>query len=73
MFVLMVYILFVNLSVFGVLGMDKGVVFIVMVLVLVLGCLLMGLVVKYLIVIVLGLGVNVFFIYFVVIGMGIKW
>lgn len=72
-FILMLYIFFVNLNVFGVVKMDIGVVFIVIVLVFVLGCFLMGIFVCYLIVMVLVFGINVFFVYFVVIGMGISW
>ena len=72
-FVSMAYILFVNPSVLGASGMDKGAVFTATALASALGCLLMGLVAKYPIAIAPGLGVNAFFTYSVVIGMGIKW
>jgi adenine/guanine/hypoxanthine permease len=72
-FVSMAYILFVNPSVLGASGMDKGAVFTATALASALRCLLMGLVAKYPIAIAPGLGVNAFFTYSVVIGMGIKW
>ncbi|AYG36625.1 NCS2 family permease [Lactiplantibacillus pentosus] len=72
-FVSMAYILFVNPSVLGASGMDKGAVFTATALASALGCLLMGLVAKYPIAIAPGLGVNAFFTYSVVIGMGVKW
>ncbi|MFC6181136.1 NCS2 family permease [Lactiplantibacillus daowaiensis] len=72
-FVSMAYILFVNPSVLGASGMDAGAVFTATALASALGCLLMGIVAKYPIAIAPGLGVNAFFTYSVVIGMGIKW
>jgi len=72
-FVSMAYILFVNPSVLGASGMSQGAVFTATALASALGCLLMGLVAKYPIAIAPGLGVNAFFTYSVVIGMGVKW
>ncbi|MFC6294450.1 NCS2 family permease [Lactiplantibacillus daoliensis] len=72
-FVSMAYILFVNPSVLGASGMSRGAVFTATALASALGCLLMGLVAKYPIAIAPGLGVNAFFTYSVVIGMGVKW
>ncbi|VDG17851.1 NCS2 family permease [Lactiplantibacillus mudanjiangensis] len=72
-FVSMAYILFVNPSVLGASGMNAGAVFTATALASALGCLLMGLVAKYPIAIAPGLGVNAFFTYSVVIGMGVKW
>lgn len=48
-------------------------VFVVICIVVVIGCFIMGLWVNYLLVFVLGMGLNVFFIYGVVLGMGYIW
>ncbi|WP_125979841.1 NCS2 family permease [Loigolactobacillus iwatensis] len=72
-FISMAYILFVNPSVLGASGMDKGAVFTATALASALGCLLMGILAKYPIAIAPGLGVNAFFTYSVVIGMKIPW
>ncbi|MDA5386781.1 NCS2 family permease [Loigolactobacillus backii] len=72
-FISMAYILFVNPSVLGASGMDKGAVFTATALASSLGCLLMGILAKYPIAIAPGLGVNAFFTYSVVIGMKIPW
>ncbi|KRK40149.1 NCS2 family permease [Loigolactobacillus bifermentans] len=72
-FISMAYILFVNPSVLGATGMDKGAVFTATALASALGCLLMGLVAKYPIAIAPSLGVNAFFAYSVCIGMKIPW
>lgn len=72
-FISMAYILFVNPSVLGASGMDKGAVFTATALASALGCLIMGIVAKYPIAIAPGLGVNAFFAYSVVIGMHIPW
>ncbi|QLQ62877.1 NCS2 family permease [Limosilactobacillus reuteri] len=72
-FVSMVYILFVNPSVLGVAGMDKGAVFTATALSAIIGCFLMGILANYPIAITPGLGDNAFFTYSVVLAMGIPW
>ncbi|MFT8363779.1 MAG: NCS2 family permease [Sporolactobacillus sp.] len=72
-FISMAYILFVNPSVLGASGMDKGAVFTATAIASALGCLIMGIVAKYPIAIAPGLGVNAFFAYTVVIGMKVPW
>jgi AGZA family xanthine/uracil permease-like MFS transporter len=72
-FVSMAYILFVNPDVLSAAGMDKGAVFVATGLIAAIATLFMGLVAKYPFAIAPGLGVNAFFAYSVVIGMGIKW
>lgn len=69
----MAYILFVNPSVLGVAGMDKGAVFTVTALTAILGCFLMAFLANYPIAVAPGLGDNAFFTYSVVLGMGIPW
>ena len=72
-FISMAYILFVNPTVLGAAHMDKGAVFTATALASAFGCLMMGLYAKYPIATAPGLGVNAFFAYSVVIGMGIPW
>ncbi|GEO73665.1 guanine permease [Levilactobacillus namurensis] len=72
-FISMAYILFVNPSVLGAAGMDKGAVFTVTALTAILGCLLMAFLANYPIAVAPGLGDNAFFTYSVVLGMGIPW
>ena len=72
-FVSMAYILFVNPSVLGEAGMNKGAVFTATVLSAILGCLLMAFLANYPIAIAPGLGDNAFFTYSVVLAMGIPW
>lgn len=72
-FVSMAYILFVNPSVLGAAGMDKGAVFTATAVSAAIATLFMGIVALYPIAIAPGLGVNAFFSYSVVIGMGVKW
>ena len=72
-FVSMAYILFVNPSVLGVAGMDKGAVFTATDLSAIIGCFLMGILANYPIAIAPGLGDNAFFTYSVVLAMGIPW
>ena len=69
----MAYILFVNPSVLGVAGMDKGAVFTATALSAIIGCFLMGILANYPIAIAPGLGDNAFFTYSVVLAMGIPW
>jgi len=72
-FVSMAYILFVNPSILGAAGMDKGAVFTATALSAIIGCLLMAFLANYPIAIAPGLGDNAFFTYSVVLGMGISW
>lgn len=72
-FISMVYILFVNPSVLGASGMDTGAVFTATALASAIGCFLMGMYAKYPIATAPALGINAFFSYSVVIGMGVSW
>ncbi|WP_368669258.1 NCS2 family permease [Limosilactobacillus kribbianus] len=72
-FVSMAYILFVNPSILGAAGMNKGAVFTATALSAILGCFLMGFLANYPIAIAPGLGDNAFFTYSVVLAMGIPW
>lgn len=72
-FISMVYILFVNPSVLGDSGMDKGAVFTATALASAFGCFVMGIVARYPIALSSSLGINAFFSYSVVIGMGFPW
>jgi AGZA family xanthine/uracil permease-like MFS transporter len=72
-FVSMAYILFVNPSILGAAGMDKGAVFTATALSAIIGCLLMAFLANYPIAIAPGLGDNAFFTFSVVLGMGIPW
>ena len=72
-FISMAYILFVNPSVLGASGMNKGAVFTATALASALGCLLMGVLAKYPIATAPALGINAFFAYSVVIGMKVPW
>ncbi|MFD1441626.1 NCS2 family permease [Lacticaseibacillus hegangensis] len=72
-FISMAYILFVNPSVLGAAGMDKGAVFTATALASALGCILMGALARYPIATAPALGINAFFAYSVVIGMKIPW
>lgn len=69
----MCYILFVNPSVLGASGMDKGAVFTATALASALGCLIMGIFANYPIATAPSLGLNAFFTYTVCIGMKVKW
>lgn len=72
-FISMAYILFVNPSVLAAAGMDKGAIFTATAISAAIGTLLMGLLANYPIAIAPGMGLNAFFTYSVVIGMGIPW
>lgn len=72
-FISMVYILFVNPSVLGASGMNTGAVFTATALASAIGCFLMGMYAKYPIATAPALGINAFFSYSVVIGMGVSW
>lgn len=72
-FISMAYILFVNPSVLGAAGMNKGAVFTATALASALGCILMGVLARYPIATAPALGINAFFAYSVVIGMKVPW
>ncbi len=72
-FVSMCYILFVNPTVLGAAGMDQGAVFTATALASAIGSIIMGVFAKYPIATAPALGINAFFSYTVVIGMGIPW
>ncbi|MGM8216022.1 NCS2 family permease [Bacillaceae bacterium W0354] len=72
-FLAMAYILFVNPSVLGDAGMDTDAVFVATALAAAVGTLFMGLIAKYPIGLAPGMGLNAFFAYSVVLGMGIAW
>ncbi|HET7615494.1 MAG TPA: NCS2 family permease, partial [Bacillales bacterium] len=72
-FLAMAYILFVNPDILANAGMDKGAVFTATALSAVVGCLLMALVANYPVAIAPSMGLNAFFAFSVVIGMGVSW
>lgn len=72
-FLAMAYILFVNPSILGATGMDKGAVFVATCLAAAIGCVLMGLIANYPIALAPGMGLNAFFTYTVVLHMGYTW
>lgn len=72
-FLTMAYILFVNPSVLGETGMDKGAVFVATCLAAAIGSATMGLIANYPIALAPGMGLNAFFTYTVVQGMGHSW
>lgn len=72
-FLTMAYILFVNPDVLGEAGMDKGAVFVATCLAAAIGSAVMGLIANYPIALAPGMGLNAFFTYTVVMGMGHSW
>ncbi len=72
-FLTMAYIIFVNPSILAEAGMDAGAVFVATCLAAALGCLIMGLWANYPIAQAPGMGLNAFFTYGVVLGMGYSW
>jgi len=72
-FLAMAYILFVNPSVLEPTGMDTGAVFVATALAAAIGTIIMGVVARYPIALAPGMGLNAFFTYSVVLGMGIPW
>lgn len=72
-FLAMAYILFVNPSILSEAGMDQGAVFTATAISAVIGCLLMAFVANYPVAIAPSMGLNAFFAFSVVIGMGIPW
>ncbi|MCP1675222.1 AGZA family xanthine/uracil permease-like MFS transporter [Natronocella acetinitrilica] len=72
-FLAMAYILFVNAFILADAGMDPGAVFVATALSAAAGCLIMGLWANYPIALAPGMGLNAFFAYTVVLGMGVPW
>ncbi|NAW85643.1 NCS2 family permease [Photobacterium halotolerans] len=72
-FLTMAYIIFVNPSMLSATGMDKGAVFVATCLAAMIGCFVMGLVANYPVAQAPGMGLNAFFTYSVVLGMGHTW
>ncbi|MFW6346091.1 MAG: solute carrier family 23 protein, partial [Halomonas sp.] len=72
-FLTMAYIIFVNPSILSEAGMDYGAVFVATCLAAALGSLVMGLWANYPIAQAPGMGLNAFFTYGVVLGMGYSW
>jgi AGZA family xanthine/uracil permease-like MFS transporter len=72
-FLAMAYILFVNPSILGETGMDKGAVFVATCLAAAIGSTVMGLIANYPIALAPGMGLNAFFTYTVVLHMGHTW
>ncbi|WP_299688268.1 NCS2 family permease [uncultured Vibrio sp.] len=72
-FLTMAYIIFVNPMILADAGMDHGAVFVATCLAAALGCFIMGFVANYPIAQAPGMGLNAFFTYAVVMGMGYTW
>ncbi|MFZ5958931.1 NCS2 family permease [Pseudomonas knackmussii] len=72
-FLTMAYILFVNPSILGETGMDKGAVFVATCLAAAIGSAIMGMIANYPIALAPGMGLNAFFTYTVVLHMGHTW
>ncbi|MFV0505673.1 MAG: NCS2 family permease [Bacteroidales bacterium] len=72
-FMTMAYILAVNPQILGSTGMDKGGVFVATVAAAVIGTLVMALLAKYPFALAPGMGLNAFFAYSVVVGLGYSW
>lgn len=72
-FLTMAYIIFVNPAMLAEAGMDRGAVFVATCLAAALGSAAMGLLANYPIALAPGMGLNAYFTYGVVIGMGVPW
>lgn len=72
-FMTMGYIIFVNPSILAEAGMDKGAVFVATCLAAAFGSALMGLLANYPVALAPGMGLNAYFTYGVVLGMGHSW
>lgn len=72
-FLAMAYILFVNPSILGAAGMDKPALFTATALASIVGCLLMAFIARYPVAVAPSMGLNAFFAYTVVLGMGMSW
>ncbi|MEI5638891.1 MULTISPECIES: NCS2 family permease [unclassified Pseudoalteromonas] len=72
-FVTMVYIVFVNPAMLAEAGMDHGAAFVATCIAAAIGCFIMGFWANYPIALAPGMGLNAFFTYGVVLGMGYSW
>src|SRR3954469_18791887 len=72
-FLTMAYIVFVNPSILSAAGMDKGAVFVATCLAAAISTGIMGLYAKYPIALAPGMGLNAFFAFTLVKGMGMSW
>lgn len=72
-FLTMAYIIFVNPNVLADAGMDKGAVFVATCLAAAVGCFIMGVYARLPVALAPGMGLNAFFTYGVVLGMGYAW
>jgi AGZA family xanthine/uracil permease-like MFS transporter len=72
-FLAMAYILFVNPAILGATGMDKPALFTATALASIVGCLLIAFVARYPVAVAPSMGLNAFFAYTVVLGMGMSW
>ncbi|WP_028573570.1 NCS2 family permease [Desulfonatronovibrio hydrogenovorans] len=72
-FLTMAYIIFVNPAILADAGMDRDAVFVATCLAAVIGTLIMGLLANYPVAQAPGMGLNAFFAYTVVLGMGVPW
>ncbi|MGF1791335.1 NCS2 family permease [Photobacterium profundum] len=72
-FMTMVYIVFVNPQILSAAGMDPSGVFVVTCLISAMGCIGMGLIANLPIALAPAMGLNAFFAFSVVVGMGISW
>lgn len=72
-FLAMAYILFVNTNLLSIAGIDQGAVFVATGLAAMIGTLMMAILARYPIALAPGMGLNAFFTFSVVLGMGIPW
>ena len=72
-FLTMAYVIFVNPSILAQTGMDQGAVFVATCLAAAFGCFIMGLYANYPVAQAPGMGLNAFFTFGVVMGMGYSW
>jgi len=72
-FLTMAYIIIVNPDIMSTTGMDKGALFVATCLAAAVGCFIMGFFANYPIALAPGLGLNAFFAFGVVGGMGVPW
>ena len=72
-FITMVYIVFVNPAMLAQAGMDQGAAFVATCIAAAIGCFIMGLWANYPLALAPGMGLNAFFTYGVVLGMGYTW
>ena len=72
-FLTMAYIIFVNPNILSQAGMDKGAVFVATCLAAAFGSLVMGLWANYPVALAPGMGLNAFFTFVLVKGMGVSW